>query len=283
MARGAWWTGADASWHPTWKSWGCIPPHPPWWQGNRWTPDELVLKQNVADRRRTAPPRWRSTPRPPRQIHGDMDAKYTIEARVVDASRREERGTGSVIAARRPFEVVVWTNRGYAKAGDAMEAHDLRRHPRRQTGRRRQRHAQDLSAESWAPTAASTKRKSNRGRWRPTPRARPGRNSPRPPPASTGWPPASRYKGGEAVEGATILNVHGPGRDDPAAWKFGPLELVADKSEYTPGETAQAPRQQRPRKRPCLAVPAHRRQRAAARRNASNSMARASKSRSRSI
>ena len=51
-----------------------------------------------------------------------MDAKYTIEARVVDASRREERGTGSVIAARRPFEVVVWTNRGYARAGDDIEA-----------------------------------------------------------------------------------------------------------------------------------------------------------------
>ncbi len=45
------------------------------------------------------------------------------------------------------------------------------------------------------------------------------------------------FKGGEAVEGATILNVHGPGRDDPAAWKFGPLELVSDKSEYKPGET----------------------------------------------
>ena len=51
-----------------------------------------------------------------------MDAKFTIEARVVDASRREERGTGLVIAARKPFEVVVWTNPGHAKAGDPIEA-----------------------------------------------------------------------------------------------------------------------------------------------------------------
>jgi uncharacterized protein YfaS (alpha-2-macroglobulin family) len=45
------------------------------------------------------------------------------------------------------------------------------------------------------------------------------------------------FKGGEVVEGAAILNVHGPGRDDPKAWKFGPLELVSDKTDYKPGET----------------------------------------------
>ena len=45
------------------------------------------------------------------------------------------------------------------------------------------------------------------------------------------------FKGGEAVESATILNVFGPGRDDPAAWKFGPLELLTDKIEYAAGET----------------------------------------------
>ena len=45
------------------------------------------------------------------------------------------------------------------------------------------------------------------------------------------------FKDGEAVEGATILNIHGPGRDDPENWNFGPLELVSDKSEYKPGDT----------------------------------------------
>ena len=118
---GAWWNGSDASWHPGWKDWGCLPPHPPWWQGNRWTPDELVLKTRSAiGPDGTA--KVEIDTAAAKQIHGDLDAKYTIEARVVDASRREERGTGSVIAARKPFEVVVWTNRGYARAGEAVEA-----------------------------------------------------------------------------------------------------------------------------------------------------------------
>ena len=48
--------------------------------------------------------------------------------------------------------------------------------------------------------------------------------------------PHRSIDGGGTVEGATILNVHGPD-DDSKDWNFGPLELVADKSEYRPGET----------------------------------------------
>ena len=96
---GAWWNGSEASWHPGWKSWGCIPPHPPWWQGDRWTPDELVTKRNVPiGPDGTA--KIEIDTAPAKLVQGDMDAKYTVEARVVDASRREERGTGSVIAGR---------------------------------------------------------------------------------------------------------------------------------------------------------------------------------------
>jgi hypothetical protein len=233
---GAWWNGADASsWHPTWKSWGCLPPRPPWWQGNRWTPDELVLKQNLAigpDGTAKVEINTASA----KAIHGDMDAKYVIEARVVDASRREERGTGSVIAARKPFEVVVWMNRGYAKAGDAVEAtvssatlagkpvaaakgtlkiYQLVMGP---DGRVTEKEVQSWPVETNAEGEVHQKFAA---------------------PATGQYRLASSlsFKGGEAVEGATILNVHGPGRDDPAAWKFGPLELVSDKSDYKPGET----------------------------------------------
>ena len=232
---GAWWNGADASWHPTWKNWGCIPPHPPWWQGNRWTPDELVLKQNLAigpDGTAKVEIDTASA----KAIHGDLDAKYSIEARVVDASRREERGTGSVIAARKPFEVVVWMNHGYAKAGDAVEAtisaatlagkpvagakgtlriYQLVMGP---DGRVGEKEIQSWLVETDAEGEVRQKFAA---------------------PATGQYRLAASlsFKGGDAVEGATILNVHGPGRDDPAAWKFGPLELVSDKSEYKPGET----------------------------------------------
>ena len=232
---GAWWNGAEASWHPTWKRWGCIPPNPPWWQGNRWTPDELVLKQNVPiGPDGTA--KIEIDTAPAKEIHGDMDAKYSIEARVVDASRREERGTGSVIAARKPFEVVVWTNRGYAKAGDEVEA--------------------TVSAATLAEKpVVSAKGTLKLYHLTMAPNGRIGETEIQSWPIETdaegqvrqkfAAPVTGQYRlasslafnGGEPAEGATILNVHGPGRDDPKAWKFGPLELVSDKTDYKPGET----------------------------------------------
>jgi uncharacterized protein YfaS (alpha-2-macroglobulin family) len=231
---GAWWNGADASWHPTWKHWGCIPPNPPWWQGNRWTPDELILKRNVPiGEDGTA--KVEIDTAPAKEIHGDIDAKYSIEARVVDASRREERGNGSVIAARKPFEVVVWTSRGYTKAGDEVEATisaatlagkpvagakgslKLYQLVIGANGR-----INEKEIQSW-PVETDTQ-----GEVRQKFAA----------PATGQYRLAAglSFKEGEAAEGGTILNVHGPGRTDPKDWKFGPLELVADKPEHAPGD-----------------------------------------------
>jgi uncharacterized protein YfaS (alpha-2-macroglobulin family) len=233
--RGAWWIGAEASWHPSWDRWGCIPPPPPWWQGNRWTPDELILKKTVPiGEDGTAKVDIDTSSA--KEIHGDMDAKYTIEARVVDASRREERGTGSVIAARRPFEVVVWTNRGHARAGDDIEAtiaastlagkpvvgakgtlriYQLSMNPE---GR-----VVEKETQSWPVTTDAEGQVKQRFAAPATGQYR--------------LAASLSFKDGEAVEGATILNIHGPGRDDPENWNFGPLELVSDKSEYQPGDT----------------------------------------------
>jgi alpha-2-macroglobulin len=232
---GAWWNGEEASWHPTWKSWGCVPPPPPWWGRNRWTPDELVLKQNIA----IGPDgsaKVEIDTATAKEIHGDMDAKYTIEARVVDASRREERGTGSVIAARKPFEVVVWTNRGYAKAGDEVEATvssaTLAGKPvvgakgtlkiyqlvMSADGRVDEKEIQSWPIETDAEGQVKQKFAA---------------------PATGQYRLAASvsFHGGEPAEGATILNIHSPGRDDPKEWKFGPLELVSDKSDYKPGDS----------------------------------------------
>lgn len=231
---GAWWNGSDASWHPTWQRWGCIPPNPPWWQGSRWTPDELVLKRSLpigADGTVKVEIDTASA----KAIHGDMDATYRIEARVVDASRREERGTGSVIAARKPFEVVVWTNRGYTRAGDAVETHisaatlagkpvvmakgtlKIYQIASGEGGRIEEKEIQSFEivtdtqgrlVQKFAAPAT--------GQYRLA---------------------ASLSAGGEAVEGATILNVFGAGRVHPASWQFGPLELIADKATHAAGET----------------------------------------------
>ncbi len=232
---GAWWNGSEASWHPTWRFWGCMPPHPPWWQGERWTPDEIVLKTNVAiGPDGTA--KVEIDTAMAKAVHGDMDAKYNIEARVVDASRREERGTGSVIAARKPFEIVVWTDRGYSRAGDRVQATisaaTLAGKPvvgakgmlkifHLTTGA--DGHIEEKEIQSFDVTTDAE------GNIHQEFAA----------PATGQYRLAARLSvnGAEPAEGATILNVHGPGKNDPKDWHFGPLELIADKAEHVAGET----------------------------------------------
>lgn len=232
---GAWWNGSEALWHPTWQKWGCIPPNPPWWQGNRWTPDELVMKRNVPIGPDGTAKIVIDTA-PAKAVHGDMDAKYTVEARVVDASRREENGNGSVIAARKPFEVVIWTDRGYTRAGNEVEANIS---------------AATLVGKPVAAAKGSLKIfeivSGNGGRIEekeiqsyPIETDAEGQIKQRfPAPAAGQYRLAASLSlnGGEAAEGATILNVFAPGRVDPAAWHFGPLELIADKVTHVPGES----------------------------------------------
>ncbi|RYD33579.1 MAG: alpha-2-macroglobulin, partial [Verrucomicrobiaceae bacterium] len=232
---GAWWSGSEASWHPTWNRWGCLPPNPPWWQGSRWTPDELVLTRKLAiGPDGTA--KVEIDTAPAKAVHGDIDARYSIEARVVDASRREERGTGSVIAARKPFEIVVWTDRGYTRAGETVEASisaaTLAGKPvvgakgklavfsltGGNDGKVAEKEVQSFEITTDAEGGIKQKF------------AAPGTGQYRLSATLT-------YEGSEPAEGATILNVHAEGRANPDDWHFGPLELVADKATYAPGET----------------------------------------------
>jgi uncharacterized protein YfaS (alpha-2-macroglobulin family) len=233
--RGAWWTASEAPWHPTWQDWGTIPPMPPWWHGQRWTPDELVLKTRLAlgaDGTAIVEIDTASA----KATHGDLDARYLIEARVVDASRREERGNGTVIAARKPFEVAVWTDRGHTLAGEPIEATisaatlagqpvvaakgslKLYQLTPSKDGRIDEKEIQSWSIETDASGQAQQKLVA---------------------PATGQYRLAARlsFNEGEAAEGATIVNVHGAGRSEPGDWKFGALELISDKSTYSPGET----------------------------------------------
>lgn len=232
--KGAWWCGVEAPWHPGWGNWGCIPPRPPWWRGNRFTPPELVIERTLpigADGTVVVEVDTAMA----KQVHGDMDAKYVIEAKVVDASRREERGSGSVVAARKPFEVVVNTDRGHARPGDEVEA--------------------KVSAASLEGKPV----KAAEGTLRLL-RLVAGENGRIDEKEVSIWPVktddegvimqrfqapvAGQYRlaaklsvaGGEAVEGAIILNVHGtekPGAD----WHFGAIELVPDKLSYGAKDT----------------------------------------------
>ncbi|MCX8497634.1 MAG: MG2 domain-containing protein, partial [Akkermansiaceae bacterium] len=233
---GSWWNSSQADWHPSWKSWGCIPPNPPWWGQERWTPDELVSNFHVPigfDGKAVIEIDTAMSKR----IHGDLDAKYTIEARVVDASRREERGIGTVIVARKPFEVVVWLDRGYAHAGDevmvAVSAANLSGKPVADAKGRLSLfllasgnggRVDEREVNSFAVVTDRQGEVHHR----------------------FAAPPVGQYRVavsltstcGDHVDGAVILNVHGSGRTNSKDWHFGALEIVADKATYASGEIA---------------------------------------------
>ncbi len=234
---GAWWPMSRAEWCPGWESWHCIVPPPPWWGGGRWMPDELVLEKTLPiGPDGTA--RVRVDTALAKQIHGDLDARYRIEAEVVDASRRSEHGSGTVTAARKPFEVVVWLDRGWARPGETAtatwSAATLDGTPvKRATG----------TLELFTLTSGADGKVAEKPvrQWKIATDDE-GRGTVR-----FDLPDEGQYRlaakltpaaGGDAVEGATVFGVHGAKKKGGKAWRFGPLEIVADKLSYRPGETA---------------------------------------------
>lgn len=111
--------GGKYAWYPGWSTWGCVGPRP-WWDFHRSDPPELVAEQEVAigpDGTVTVEVDTATA----KEMHGDEDHRYEITVEVVDQSRRTVVGTGSVLAARHPFTVTTWTNRGYYNVGQTVE------------------------------------------------------------------------------------------------------------------------------------------------------------------
>lgn len=118
--RGYGWFASDYTWYPGWKQWGCVGPRP-WWGFAPSPPPEVVAEQEVPigpDGKVSVEIDTATA----KALHGDQDHRYEIVAEVVDQSRRTIVGTGSVLAARSPFTVTTWTNRGYYNVGQAIEA-----------------------------------------------------------------------------------------------------------------------------------------------------------------
>ena len=111
------WTGRTYDWYAGASSWcGCMPRWP-WWYPQRSDPPELVANGTSAigaDGTVTVKIDTAVT----KELHGDEDHQYTITAEVTDASRRTIVGKGQVLAARRPFEVYVYPDRGWNLAGE---------------------------------------------------------------------------------------------------------------------------------------------------------------------
>ncbi|MEK7270466.1 MAG: MG2 domain-containing protein, partial [Planctomycetota bacterium] len=117
---GYWWYAYDYAWYPGWAAWGCRRPIA-WWWPRPYAPPELVSENEVPIGRNGTVEIEIDTA-PAKAAHGDSDHRYEITVEVVDESRRTIAGTGQVIAARKPFKVYAWVDRGHYRAGDTVEA-----------------------------------------------------------------------------------------------------------------------------------------------------------------
>lgn len=242
--RGYGWLGQDATWRADWSRWGCPGPLPPWWPQPSGPPEVVAQGEATLDAQgRLQLP---IDTGPAKERLPNTDHQYEITAEVTDAGRRTIVGSGSVLAARRPVDVTVWLSRGFYDVGDTVRASISVRRP------------------DGAPVAAAGELRLLRV------------EPPKPQPENPGGEPVElvepdeklvqtwtlptdetgaasmRLKASEpgryrlayksaaadaAVEGALVFTIRGPGFDS-GDFRYGALEIVPDKAEYAPGDTA---------------------------------------------
>ena len=224
---GYWWAYPVCDWYPGWARWGCIRPSPPWWQQNRMGAPELVLEQTAAIGA-DGKVKVKIDSSIAKLVHGDQDHRYSITAEVVDASRRTIVGNGSVLAAREPFGVTVWLDRGYANVGDKVTGTFA---ARTLDGKEVEGTATAILYSSGLNAKGEIEEKEI-GKWTPE-----GGN----------WTftasKAGQYrvavvftdKKGRKQEGATVFSVRGAKAEGD--FRYNALELIPDKKEYRPGDT----------------------------------------------
>ncbi len=228
---GYWWFTDTSDWHPSFDRWGCLPPIRPWWN---WNPDP---PETVAEGEAEIGPDG-SLKIPvdtaiAREIHGDTDHRYSIRAEVTDRSRRTIIGTGSVVAARSPFRVFTWLNRGHYRTGAAatfsFQARTADGRPVQASGQVVLSQLSSTDNELDEQTLTS---------WDVTTDAD-GAGSIR-----LELPAAGQFRlqaeltdrDGQTQQGATVFLVRGD-REDTLTYRFNALELTPDLQEYAPGDT----------------------------------------------
>lgn len=233
--RGYWWFGVDYPWYPGFMEWGCFAPSPWWW--HRPAPQPEIVADGEVDIGPDGSYQLKIDTSLAKAIHGDNDHNYSITAEVVDQSRRTIVGTGRVLAAREPYRVYAWVDRGYYTSGDTAVAGFSARTPDGQPvtdGKaeiklmriqyNRENQPRETIVERWQATTGAT------GSFEQKfVAAKPGQYRV----AAT----VSDSKG-RVREGGYIFNVRGQ-HYQSGDYRFNNLELIPDKKEYAPGEKVQ--------------------------------------------
>ncbi len=230
---GYWWFGGEYAWYPGWRWWGCPRPHWPWWWHAPAPRPELVA-HGAAPIGTNGSVTISIDTALAQALYGDQNHRYEITAEVTDASRRTITGNGAVLVARAPFQVTVWTDHGYYRAGDvigiSMNARTLDSKPVAARGTVRLLRITytnsapvETDVESWdvQTDADGIVRVQARA-------AQPGQYR---------LACALTDARGLRAEGGYLLTVMGDIVHGDS-WRFNELELTPDKREYQPGDAA---------------------------------------------
>ncbi|MBO7708151.1 MAG: hypothetical protein J6S42_05670 [Thermoguttaceae bacterium] len=235
------WLAPSAPWYPGWTKWGCLPPPMPWhpfYHEN----SELVAsgKTEIGEDGSVEIPIDTASAA---QLYPGDDQSYEVTVEVTDDSRRLAVGTGKVIVVRKPFRVTTWTERGFYEPGQQITCAVAARRA-------------DGAAVGGIGRATVSRVRLSDDPERPemkkvdeTPII-----SDEIPISSEGAgnlsfildePGLYRFRcvvddaGGHQIEGGSLITVIGAGGRTPEeAAASNPIDIVPEKPEYRPGETA---------------------------------------------
>jgi uncharacterized protein YfaS (alpha-2-macroglobulin family)/tetratricopeptide (TPR) repeat protein len=229
---GYWWFAPDTAWYPGWKHWGCFGPTPSW---IGWNPDPPeVVSEGDAAISEDGTFQVEIDTESALQQHSDSDHSYRITAQVVDQSRRTISATGEVLVAREPFKVFVWTDKGHYQTGDTVNVTLQARTPDGK-GVAGQGKA-TLYEVTWNDDVADE---------REVEAFEIATNDDGSASLKMVIPKAGQYRiscsvadaAGNTQEGGQLLYVRGA-EEDGRGYRFNDLELIVEKRNYHPGETA---------------------------------------------
>ena len=235
---GYWWFAYDYEWFPGWRRWGCMRPSP-WWIHRSSDPPEVVMENDV-EIGEDGVIEIKIDTSLAKAIHGDQDHRYEITAEVTDESRRTIVGKGTVLVAREPFKVTAWVDRGHYRVGDTVTA----------SFSARTLDGKPVAGKGKLDLLKITYEKDENGQLQPVETSvRKWRIDP-----DTAGRAEQQLKASEpgqyrlaytltdtkkhTIEGGYLFTVRGAGFDG-SDFRFNDLELIADKKEYKPGDTAE--------------------------------------------
>lgn len=230
------WFSYDYVWYPGWRDWGCWRPSP-WWYIAPVEQPEIVAEREVSIGS-DGTVQVEIDTAIAKELHPDQDHSYSIQAEVVDESRRTIVGNGQVLVARKPFDVHVWVDRGHYRVGDTVSANFAARRldgkPVEGKGKLRllkitygpepDRKPMETEVRSWTVDTNAEGRaelqlkSSEKGQFR----------------LSYGVTDKAEHE----IEGGYVFTVAGDGFDG-SEFRFNDLEIVPEKREYAPDEKVQ--------------------------------------------